>query len=263
MPKIIISGKGGSGKSTLVTLLGKEVRNKDEQILVVDADESNLSLGTMLGIETPTVSLIEYLGGRIKITEKLLDSLKNNKNGVISIFDKKLTLSNLPPECCHWNDNIGLLCIGKIEHSMEGCACPMGAVARSFLNELVIEDNQWVLIDTEAGVEHFGRGILDGADLVLMVVDTSYESVLLAEKGKKLAEESGKAFKVILNKVNNETESILREQLIKRNITIVGSLNYSYDITFTNLVGKPSKLGEFKNEINNIFSNISTSCSLA
>ncbi|WP_337971792.1 zeta toxin family protein [Methanobacterium petrolearium] len=44
MPKIIISGRGGSGKSTLVTLLAQQLK-KHGKVLIVDSDESNLGLG--------------------------------------------------------------------------------------------------------------------------------------------------------------------------------------------------------------------------
>lgn len=256
MPKIVVSGKGGSGKSTLVTLMAKELINKGGQVLIVDADESNLSLSKMLGVEAPKMSLMNYLGGKGEVGKKLMESLKSNKNEFISLFDTNVDFSNLPSDYCNWTDNMGLMYIGKIEHSMEGCACPMGAVARSFLKELTVEDNQWTLVDTEAGVEHFGRGVIEGADLVLMLVDTSYESILLAEKGEKLAKEAKRPFKVVLNKVNDESEKILREELGKRNIDIAGSLIYSDDITRTNLLGKSSQLGNLKNNIDNILSNI-------
>lgn len=262
MPKIIITGKGGCGKSTLVTLMSKEIINNHGQVLVVDVDESNLSTGKMMGIEVPEMTLIEYVGGKPKIKKELMEHRIKGKSEALPVFDKKLTFSDLSLECCQWNENMGLIRVGKIEHTMEGCACAMGSVARSFLNELVVEDNQWVLVDTEAGFEHFSRGIPEGADLILMVVDTSYESVLLAEKGKQLAEEAGKAFKVVLNKVNNKTESVLQQELSSHNITIAGSLSYSDDITLNNLVGKSSEIGELKDEISNIVHNIFNSCSL-
>ncbi|MCL6477336.1 MAG: zeta toxin family protein [Peptococcaceae bacterium] len=50
MYKVIVSGRGGSGKSTLVALLAGELSNR-ERVLVVDTDESNLGLGKMLGLE--------------------------------------------------------------------------------------------------------------------------------------------------------------------------------------------------------------------
>ncbi|WP_006522979.1 putative CODH nickel-insertion accessory protein [Desulfoscipio gibsoniae] len=109
--------------------------------------------------------------------------------------------------------------IGKIEHSMEGCACPMGSITRSLLNELQINENEWIIVDTEAGVEHFARGILEGADIVLMVADPSYESVLLAEKARGLAEEAHKEFFVIFNQANlagNQLDINMLRSMLKK-----------------------------------------------
>lgn len=107
------------------------------------------------------------------------------------------------------------------------------------LKELKVNENEWVIADTEAGVEHFGRGILEGADAVLIVVDPSYESVLLAEKARGLAGEAQKKFFVILNKVDEATEPTLRQELAGRGIEIDGVLSYSPAISRANLVGDP------------------------
>ena len=42
---------------------------------------------------------------------------------------------------------------------MEGCACPMGVVSREFIEKLELKDQELLVVDTEAGVEHFGRGV--------------------------------------------------------------------------------------------------------
>ena len=47
--KIIISGKGGSGKSTLSALLALALKNLGFSVLLVDADESNEGLHHQLG----------------------------------------------------------------------------------------------------------------------------------------------------------------------------------------------------------------------
>ena len=42
--KVLICGKGGSGKSTIASLLAKDLKTKGYRVLVVNADESNYSL---------------------------------------------------------------------------------------------------------------------------------------------------------------------------------------------------------------------------
>jgi CO dehydrogenase maturation factor len=238
MPKIVISGRGGCGKSTLVTLMAKELKRQGKKVLVVDSDESNLGLGAMLGIKPAEKTLMDYLGGKPTVMDKLMAQIKEEKNEQAEFFMENSDLNSLSPEFVRWNSDLALMQIGKIEHTMEGCACPMGAIARDFLNHLSVNEDQWVLIDTEAGVEHFGRGIVEGADSVLMVVDPSNDAVLLTEKAAKLTEEAGKNFGVVLNKVDEKTKLILEEMMTTKNIVIKGILPYSSALAQTNLQGK-------------------------
>lgn len=210
IPKLLVGGRGGSGKSALVTLLARRL-GQEGTVLVVDADESNLGLAAMLGVEPPGKTLLDYLGGKQAVGEKPMAMLRSG--GRVELFPERVALDSLPPDCVRWDGTLAFVQVGKIEHAMEGCACPMGAVARAFLSRLAVGEEQWVLVDTEAGVEHFGRGVLEGVDAVLMVVDPCRDAVILAEKGARLAREARKQFGIVLNKVDGETEGVLREKL--------------------------------------------------
>ncbi|MBC7342958.1 MAG: nitrogenase reductase [Clostridia bacterium] len=255
MPKMLVVGRGGSGKSTLVVLLARRLGEKGK-VLVVDADESNLGLGAMLGVEPPRKTLIDYLGGKPAVREKLMAMLKGEGSERVELFTERLTLDGLPSECVRWDGSIAFMQVGKIEHSMEGCACPMGAVARAFLNHLAVEDGEWVLVDTEAGVEHFGRGVLEGVDAVLMVVDPSHDAVVLAEKAARLAREAKKDFGVALNKVDEKTEPVLKEMLAAKGIEIKGVLPYSPAIAQASLLGGPLEGGAMREEVDRLVSGI-------
>lgn len=146
--------------------------------------------------------------------------------------------------------------IGKIEHTSEGCACLMGAIARDFLISLILDDKQWVLVDTEAGVEHFGRGLMDGADAVIMVVDPSNDAVLLTEKASKLTREANKNFGAVLNKVDEDTKPVLEETLSLNGITVKGILPYSPVIAQENLQGQSLGVNTVKNEIDELVAEI-------
>lgn len=255
MPKMLICGRGGSGKSTLVSMLA-HILGEQGQILVVDADESNLGLGKMLDIQPPAKTLMDSLGGKKTVMEKIMAAMRSNFSEEIKMFSGDISLDELPTESVSWDERIGLLQIGKIEHSHEGCACPMGALAREFLNKLKESSNQWVIVDTEAGVEHFGRGVFEGADAVLMVVDPSHEAVILAEKAAKLAGEAGKPFSVVLNKVDDKTEFRLKEMLGALKIDIAGILPYSPEVSEANLVGKPLTTGSLRQKLDEIIARI-------
>ncbi len=256
MLKMLVCGRGGSGKSTVVTMLAQTLGGQGK-VLVVDADESNLGLGRMLGMQNPEKSLMDDLGGKKVVMEQIMASMKSDSTEKSSLLSEDFSLEKLPAASVAWQGTVGLAQVGKVEHAHEGCACPMGALAREFLNKLAVDEKDWVIVDTEAGVEHFGRGVLEGVDAILMIVDPSYEAVLLAEKAAQLAQEAGKAFSIILNKVDEETESRLREMLAAKKLEIAAVLPYSAKISAANLLGKPlasellqQKLNEFIMQIN-------------
>ena len=84
-----------------------------------------------------------------------------------------------------------------------------------FVQNLRLTEDQFALLDMEAGVEHFGRGIDNGVDLVLMIVDPSYESLQLSKKVGELAESIGKPFYYIFNKVTEDNRKMLYENVWK------------------------------------------------
>ena len=67
--KVLICGKGGSGKSTIAVLIANGLANYGNNILLVDADESNLGLHRLMGISNP-IALMDNLGGKQGFKEK-------------------------------------------------------------------------------------------------------------------------------------------------------------------------------------------------
>jgi CO dehydrogenase maturation factor len=198
--KILICGKGGSGKSTVATLLAKNLQAKGYRIIVIDTDESNYGLSTQLGLKEPK-ELMEKIGGKKAIIEKMWANRGQNEK--TPLFTQTLRIEDIPPEYLSKNGNLHLLQIGKVKHFGEGCACPMGGLSREFLNNLKLTQKDVAIIDTEAGVEHLGRGVASSVDVVLAVLDPSYESLKLSEKITTMAKEGGKSVYFVLNKVTD------------------------------------------------------------
>ena len=153
--KVLVCGKGGSGKSTVAALLAKSMARRGYGVLVVDSDESNYGLHRQLGMELPS-SLMDHFGGKKKMMEKMRRSFTEGEQ--ISLFDEKWTLATIPADATTVKDGIKLLAIGKIHDFGEGCACPMGALSKKFLDNLSVGAEAIEKNDTEAGIEHFGRG---------------------------------------------------------------------------------------------------------
>lgn len=206
--KILVCGKGGCGKSVVSALIAKELAKRGKRVLVVDTDESNFGIYKNFGVEQPK-DFMEYLGGKDAVREVLIKSIQGGSGERTKMF-KGITIDGIPDDYAVSKGNIKIMAIGKIHDFGEGCACPMGAVAREFLEALKLDENEYVVVDTDAGIEHFGRGVEAGCDVIVAVVEPSYESIQLTNKIVELASKLGKKAIVVANKVNEKTSEFIK-----------------------------------------------------
>jgi len=231
--KILICGKGGCGKSTIVALLAKEIAARKNTVLVIDNDESNIGLHSRLGMQKPD-DFMNYFGGKKLLFEKT----KEMKN--------KWRLDDLPGDYLAQKGNIQLLSMGKIYEFGEGCACPINALSSKFLEVLDLRDGEFLIADTDAGIEHFGRGVEKGVDILLVIVDPSRESILLAKKISELGRQVDKPAYYILNRVaDQETKDLLLNSIDKEKVIAV--IPESREIFMSGLTGS-----EFNMEVEGI-----------
>lgn len=193
---VTICGKGGSGKSTITSMLAKEYAARGRRVLVIDCDESNYGLHQQLGMDLPE-SFTDNFGGKARVMEMLADG----PQGMPALFDRRWRLDDIPERFRTLKDGVMLMSPGKIETANEACACPFVAVAMQFVDNLDLDADDVVLMDMEAGIEHFGRGADNSADAVLMVVDPSYESIKLSGKVAEICGAIGKPVFFALNKM--------------------------------------------------------------
>lgn len=230
--KVIICGKGGSGKSTISTLTAKKLAEEGFNVLLIDADESNLGIHKLMGADSPEI-FMDSIGGKKGWKAKM-----NNpaERGGETIFNDPLTIDTLPEECVAQVDGVKLFAVGKIHHSGEGCACPMGALSRLILSKLTFGEKDIVLIDTAAGIEHFGRGIDERCDMLLAVVDPTYESFLLAKKMAGISDVAGMEIAFVLNKVDPRVEEKMTAQMGADNV--IAKIENSDEIFMNSLEGE-------------------------
>lgn len=183
--KISVCGKGGSGKSTVVSLLAERLAAAGKEVLIIDSDESNYGLYRHLGMENPK-EFTGFFGGK----EEVL---------------KDMMLSNFTHQF--------------------------------FEGQWKLEENQIAILDMEAGIEHFGRGLDDEVDLILMICDPSYESAQLAVKIGELSEKLQKPVYYVLNKTDEESRKVL-EQAIGDPERILAVLPAEPELTRAALLGR-------------------------
>ena len=244
--KISVCGKGGSGKSTLVTLLAHAAQARELATLVVDSDESNTGLERMLGSAGRSRPLIELLGGKQKLEEEIVARVKAGETEeTMQLVKEEMPVASIPAEYVIQKDGIKLVIVGKILMALEGCACPMGIVSRSFLKQLRLEADEVALIDLEAGVEHFGRGVETSVDCVLVVVEPSIDSLEVAEKISELANQIdvGDVWAVLNKIASDDIAARLTEHLNGKDISVIGSIPQDPDIFQSCLEGRPIQEG--------------------
>jgi len=241
--KISICGKGGSGKSTVVSLLAVALRSRGERVLVVDSDESNVGLYWMLGLDEPPAPLMELAGGKKNIQRALRGGFAGEGayEGTPVLAREQLHTDDLPPGYIRWKEGIGLVCIGKIHQALEGCACPMGVLSREFLRKLRTDDDEVVVVDMEAGVEHFGRGVETSVDAVVAVVEPSLESVCLAERIAELTSGAGAKF---------------AGAVLNRRVPVLSTIRFRREFLQAGLEGRPLDAAHVTAEVQSLLDSI-------
>jgi CO dehydrogenase maturation factor len=84
-----------------------------------------------------------------------------------------------------------LLTMGSITGAGDGCACAANALLKSVLAHLVLQGENYVLVDLEAGVEHLGRGTVAGVDALVVVSEPSRRSLGNSGQGGRAGRRTG------------------------------------------------------------------------
>jgi len=246
--RILVCGKGGSGKSTLVALMATILQRKTYEVMVLDGDASNpeglVRLLFGLGVEGEPKPLIEFFGGIDAVTCPVDDpSPLTRIDDQKPVPEKRIDVfKEVGPEFYLQNGNITLFQAGKIEIYGQGCDGPLEKVVRDFM----VTGDAVNLIDMKAGIEHFGRRIPDRMDVILGVLDYTLESVSIAKRMAEFCQEAGiHDFWLILNKIGSEeVESMLFDKLSNLQDKVIGSIPFDQELIKAGLSG--NALGECK-----------------
>jgi len=210
--KIAVSGKGGVGKTLIAGGLARSFANKGLKAIAIDADPSpNLALTLGLSPEEARKIL------PISENKELIES--KTGTGYSGVFRLSFTVDDVVREFSVKTPfGVNLIVMGTVQSMGSGCTCPANAVVRALLRHLVVERNEVVIVDMEAGVEHMGRGTAQHVDVMLVVTDANLKSLETANRIHKLAANTGiKQVFLVGNKIENKTQKQTVENFAEKN----------------------------------------------
>lgn len=236
---IAVSGKGGTGKTLVSSLLIKALSGTKKNILAIDAD--------------PDSNLPEALGVEVhKTVGDVREELKEDtaKGRIPTGMNKWDILDYRVMESIIETPNFDLLVMGRPEGS--GCYCAVNNMLRRIIENLS-SNYDVIIIDTEAGLEHLSRRTTQNVDVMLVVTDKSKRGILTAQRIGQLAEELDINFQklfLVLNRVNAQNKNDVLSKVKETGLELVGVIYEDDQVTDFDIEGRP--LVELPSESNTV-----------
>ena len=127
--KIAISGKGGTGKTTLAALLARTLAQQGRSVIAVDADP-DANLASALGL--PKEQWPEPISGM----REMIYERTGAKEGFGSFFKLNPDVRDLPEKFSAEVDGVRLLTLGGVQSGGSGCICPESALLKALVTHL-------------------------------------------------------------------------------------------------------------------------------
>ncbi|MEE9474716.1 MAG: AAA family ATPase [Candidatus Hydrothermarchaeaceae archaeon] len=224
--KIAVAGKGGTGKTTLAGGLAFYFSER-YKVIAVDSDPS-MNLHTALGVENPEP--ISELKDLIKSRTVVTDGIYNMNPKVEDIPDAYSTSTA--------DGRLKLMVMGTVEKGGEGCMCPESTFLRALLRHLVLKRDEVLILDTEAGIEHFGRKTAEGFDVMLILCEPSVKAIQTANRIYVLSKEIGiNKIYAIANKIASDDQmNFIKKELA---FEILSFIPYDDEVIKADMLGEP------------------------
>ena len=207
--KLAISGKGGVGKTTFAALLIRTLSRDGRRVLAIDADP-DANLAAALGIAdadkiTPIADMKDLVFERT-------GAQPGSIGGYFSLNPK---VDDLPEALSAKLENIKLMRLGGVSKGGAGCICPESSLLKALVRHVVLQRDEVVVMDMEAGIEHLGRATAKAVDKLIVVVEPGRRSIDTAGHIRQLASEIKlNNIAVVGNKIRGpKDEAFLKEHL--------------------------------------------------
>ncbi len=229
--KLAITGKGGSGKTTVVKAFMKvfEEFYPNKSILLFDNDL--------------TSELAHSFGLDIRNTIYGIRSGKHEyKTGIPQDMSKQEFIEwALEEILVSINENVDIIESWFV--GSKDCRCPITKLINDAVEKL-INRYDFVIFDCEFDLKYLTQLVDTEVDCTLIVANPTEESAHLAQRIKEFSSKhcAGNQLGVIINKVENSKMSHLSEILHKYELDILGVIPYDTELETKNSVSKESQI---------------------
>ena len=222
---IAVSGKGGTGKTTLAGMILRFLLDQRKgPVLAVDAD-SNANLNEVLGVE---------------VRSTIGEARELMKKDVPVGMTKDIWFEYKVQESLVESKGFDLIVMGRPEGP--GCYCAANTLARKCI-DLLTGNYRYIIIDNEAGMEHFSRLTTRDVDLLFVISDPTRRGILTAARIRNLIHQLDLRILrdvLVINRVQGEPDPDLFKEAESQHLELAGTipvdeLVYQYD-----LEGKPT-----------------------
>lgn len=201
--KLAVSGKGGVGKTTLAGLLAQVYADAGRDVLAVDADPSPCLAGA-LGFSDDLRKKLHPISEMDDLIYERTGAKPGTSGGFFTINPR---VDDIPERFSVKHRNVRLLEMGAVDLGGSGCICPESAMLKTLFTHLLFREDDVLILDMYAGVEHLGRATVDFVDAMIVVVEPTRRSLGTAAQIKKLANDIGLTqLWLVGNKVRNNDE---------------------------------------------------------
>lgn len=181
MKIIVTMGRGGTGKTSFVSLMADYFINKgDAPLLLVDLDPDQ-NLGEMIGVDLEAE-------GRMTVAELLEDTFIGKGGTTVGVAPSERIEHRIWRDGLYEGKSFDFLALGT--KWIEGCYCMPDAALRDALARLA-KQYKYVLIDAPGGLEHLNRRVTADVDEIFDIIGPSSKSFAHLLRARRVAEESG------------------------------------------------------------------------